>query len=314
MNRPPLLLVINIGSTSSKIALFLGEEQQFLYVQRHTHDEIAAFSGLVEKQYPFRRKIIMDTLAEKEVDLQKIDAVVGRGGLIKPVESGTYRVNDLMYHDLSTAKWGNQITNLGGIFAYEIARDINKPAYIVDPIVVNELDDLARFSGYPGMERKCIWHALNQKAVAKNYAREIGRRYEDLNLIVAHLGGGISVGSHKKGRVIDVNNALDGDGPFSAERPGGLPVGDVMRLCFSGKFPSYDEMRKEFISRAGLIAYLGTNDGREVVRRIGAGDEKARLVYRAMAYQISKEIGAASAVLCGEIDAVIPPAALRTTR
>ncbi|MBC7194519.1 MAG: butyrate kinase, partial [Caldisericia bacterium] len=233
-----------------------------------------------------------------------ISCIVGRGGLIKPVESGTYIINEKMIEDLKEAKRGEHASNLGAIIAYEIAKELKIPAYIVDPVVVDEMDDVARISGLKGIERKSIFHALNQKAVARRAAKDLGKKYEDVNLIVVHLGGGISVGAHRKGRVVDVNNALNGDGPFAPERAGGLPTQDLVDLCFSGKY-TFDEMKKKLAGEGGLVSHLGTNDAREVEKRIENGDSYARLVYEAMAYQVSRTIGEMAAVLKGEIDAIV---------
>lgn len=298
------LLVINIGSTSTKIAVYNDETPEFTHVLRHSQEDLKHLVS-IEEHYKYRKPLILDAIREHGCDPASFDAIVGRGGLIKPIQSGTYEINQLMYDDLSSCKWGKHLVNLSSIIAYEIGQAYSRPAYTVDPVVVDEMEEIARLSGYPGMPRTIAWHALNQKAVAKKYAQSIGQHYEALNLIVAHMGGGVTIGSHQKGRVIDVNNAVDGDGPYSPERPGGLPVGEVMRLCYSGKYKTYEEIRKEFTSRAGLIAYLGTNDMREAVARAEAGDHKAELVLNGMAYQISKEIGAAAAVLCGKVDAII---------
>lgn len=298
------LLVINIGSTSTKLAVYNDETPEFTHILRHTQEELKPLRSN-EEHYAYRKPLVEAALKERGLINTHFDAVVGRGGLIKPIPSGTYGVNQLMYDDLRTCKWGKHLVSLSGILAFEVAAQYNCPAYIVDPVVVDELEDVARLSGYPDMPRTLAWHALNQKAIAKGYAKSIGKKYEDLNLIVAHMGGGVTIGSHRKGRVIDVNNGIDGDGPYSAERPGGLPVGEVMRLCYSGKYPTYDDIRKEFTSRGGLVAYLGTNDMKEVMKRIEAGDEYAKLILKGMAYQVAKDIGAAAAVLHGEVNAII---------
>ncbi len=229
---------------------------------------------------------------------------MGRGGLLKPIEGGTYQVNDRMLEDLRAGLLGEHASNLGGILAFEISKAIGKKSFIVDPVVVDEMQDLARISGLKGIERKSIFHALNQKAVARKYAKSIDRKYEELNLIVAHLGGGVSVGSHEKGRVVDVPNALDGEGPFSPERAGSLPVGDIVNICFSGKYTK-EEVKKMLKGNGGIVSYLNTNDAREVEERIDKGDEDARLIYYAMAYQVAKEIGASAAVLKGKVDGII---------
>lgn len=229
---------------------------------------------------------------------------MGRGGLLKPIEGGTYQVNDRMLEDLRAGLLGEHASNLGGILAFEISKAIGKKSFIVDPVVVDEMQDLARISGLKGIERKSIFHALNQKAVARKYAKSIDRKYEELNLIVAHLGGGVSVGSHEKGRVVDVPNALDGEGPFSPERAGSLPVGDIVNICFSGEYTK-EEVKKMLKGNGGIVSYLNTNDAREVEDRIKDGDQYAKLIYYAMAYQVAKEIGASAAVLKGKVDGII---------
>lgn len=297
------ILAINPGSTSTKIAIYDNEKEVFETTLRHSNEEIDKYEKITD-QYDFRKDVILGALSENDINLTKLSAVVGRGGLLKPIKGGTYRVNDLMIQDLIAAQMGEHASNLGGMIANEIANQLNIPAFIVDPVVVDEMEDVARISGMPEIPRKSIFHALNQKAVARRYAKEKGRAYNELNLIVAHLGGGISVGAHEKGRVIDVNNALDGEGPFSPERTGGLPVGDLAKLCFSGKY-SHTDIKKMIKGKGGLVAYLGTNDGRDVVKMIESGDENAKLIFEAMAYQVAKEIGSCAAILKGKVDAVI---------
>ncbi|WP_427339943.1 butyrate kinase [Caloranaerobacter sp. DY30410] len=297
------LLIINPGSTSTKIAIYDNEKPVLEETLRHSTEELAKYEKIYD-QYEFRKNIILETLNEKGINLTKLSAVVGRGGLLKPIAGGTYKVNERMLEDLKVGVLGEHASNLGGILAHEIASQLNIPAFIVDPVVVDEMEDVARISGMPEIERKSIFHALNQKAVARRAAKELGKSYNEVNLIVAHLGGGISVGAHKKGRVVDVNNALDGEGPFSPERTGGLPVGDLAKLCFSGKY-TLAEMKKKIKGNGGLVAYLGTNDAREVVKMIKNGDKKAELVYKAMAYQVAKEIGSLAAVLEGKVDGII---------
>mgnify|MGYP001350199001 CR=1 FL=1 len=297
------ILAINPGSTSTKIAIFENEKCLFETTLRHSTEEISKYKHIFD-QYEFRKNVILDVLNEKEINLTKLNAVVGRGGLLKPIEGGTYLVSERMLEDLKRGVLGEHASNLGGVLAFEIASKLNIPSYIVDPVVVDELEEIARISGIPEIERISIFHALNQKAVARRAAKEMGRDYTDLNLIVAHLGGGISVGAHKKGRVVDVNNALDGEGPFSPERSGGLPVGDLIKLCFSGTM-TQGEIKKRITGNGGLVAYLGTNNAKEVSERISAGDSEAELVYKAMAYQVAKEIGSCAAVLKGEVDAIL---------
>jgi butyrate kinase len=303
MDKTYRILAINPGSTSTKIAVFDNEEPIFEEVIRHPTEEVKRYSTIYD-QFGFRKDIILETIKNKSIDLSSIDAVVGRGGNMKPVEGGTYRVNAQMVEDLKIGVMGQHASNLGGAIAFDIANQLGLPAFVVDPVVVDEFEDIARISGMPEIQRKSKDHPLNQKAAARQAAAELGGEYSRFNFVVAHLGGGISVGVHKKGRIIDVNNALDGDGPFSPERAGGLPVGSLIDLCYSGKY-TREEMRKKIVGNGGLVAYLGTNDGREVQRRIKAGDKHAELVYRAMAYQIAKEIGAASTVLKGDVDAII---------
>ncbi len=297
------ILVINPGSTSTKLGFFEGEKPIFIEVLRHNSEEIKKYKRIFD-QYEFRKNVVLNFLKDKNISLESITCVVGRGGLIKPVESGTYIVNEKMIEDLKEAKRGEHASNLGAIIAYEIAKELNIPAFIVDPVVVDEMDDIARISGLKGIERKSIFHALNQKAVARKAAKDLGKKYEDVNLIVVHLGGGISIGAHRKGKVVDVNNALNGDGPFAPERAGGVPTQDLVDLCFSGKY-TYEEMKKKLAGEGGLVSHLGTNDAREVERRIESGDNYARLVYEAMAYQISRTIGEMAAVLKGDIDAIV---------
>jgi len=297
------ILSINPGSTSTKIALYDNEQEVFNKTLRHSEAEIAQYDSIID-QAEFRRQMVMDALAESDINIQKLSAIVGRGGLVKAIPGGTYAITEGLLSDVRKSEKGEHASNLGAILAHEIASSLNLPSYIVDPVVVDEMEPIARISGHPEIERVSIFHALNQKAVAHRYAKSVGRRYEDLNLIIAHLGGGISVGAHSGGRVIDVNNALSGEGPFSPERTGSLPFLDLMELCFSGRH-SLDELKNLFIGRGGLIAWLGTSDATAIDRRIEAGDEKARLVLEAMSYQVAKAIGGAAAVLKGRVDALI---------
>ncbi|ALF11456.1 butyrate kinase [Parageobacillus thermoglucosidasius] len=297
------ILTINPGSTSTKIGVFDNERPILEKTIRHDLETLQQYPS-VTAQYAFRKQTILDALDEEGLDLSKLSAVCGRGGLLRPIEGGTYRVNKQMIEDLQKGYSGQHASNLGGILAYEIASALNIPAFIVDPVVVDELEPIARISGFALIERRSIFHALNQKAVARRVAKQLGRRYEEVNLIVAHMGGGITVGAHKKGRVVDVNNGLDGEGPFGPERAGTVPAGDLVSLCFSGEYYR-DEIMNMLVGKGGLVGYLGTNDAVKVEKMIEAGDEKAKLVYSAMAYQVAKEIGAASAVLAGNVDAII---------
>ncbi len=297
------LLMINPGSTSTKIGVYEDETPILIETLRHSSEEIGKFQVIFE-QFNFRKEVILNVLKEKNFDIKTLDAIVGRGGLLKPIEGGTYAVNEAMLLDLKVGVLGEHASNLGGIIANEIAKSLDIPSFIVDPVVVDEMIDVARISGMPEIERKSIFHALNQKAVAKRYAKENGKKYEEINLIVAHMGGGVSVGAHENGRVVDVNNALDGEGPFSPERSGGLPVGDLAKMCFSGKYTLAD-IKKMINGKGGCVAYLNTNDAKEVIDKAEAGDEKYKLIFEAMGYQVAKEIGKCAAVLKGKVDAII---------
>ncbi len=298
------ILVINPGSTSTKIAVYRETKPRLMETIRHSPEELSRFDHITD-QYGFRKKIILEELRKSREKIDEITGVIARGGMIKPVESGVYEVNEAMIRDLIKGVMGEHASNLGGIIADDIARSLPRArAFIADPVVVDELQDVARVAGHPLFERKSIFHALNHKAISREYAQQIGREYEDLNLIVAHLGGGITVGAHRKGRVIDVNQGLDGDGPFSPERSGTLPVGDLARLCFSGKYTLQD-VKKMITGKGGLVAYLGTNDVYKINLMAEGGDRKAAFLLDALAYQVSKEIGAASVVLKGEVDAIL---------
>ena len=297
------ILIINPGSTSTKIGIFDNEISVFEKIIRHDADIINSYNNIID-QYQFRKSTILETLDIEGINISKLSAVCGRGGLLRPIEGGTYVVNETMLADLRSGFYGQHASNLGGIIAFEIASGLNIPSFIVDPVVVDELDSLARISGFSLIERKSIFHALNQKAVARRVAKDLGRTYHDMNLIVSHMGGGITIGVHKKGKVVDVNNGLNGEGPFSPERAGTVPTGDLVSLCFSGEYYR-DEIMKKLVGQGGLVGYLGTNDALNVEKRIEAGDKEAKLVYDAMAYQVAKEIGAASAVLSGKVDAII---------
>ena len=297
------LLIINPGSTSTKISVFEDEKEVFGETIRHSSEEIGKFKHISDQQN-FRTEVILKILKDNKIDIKELDAVVGRGGLLKPILSGTYNVNDNMLKDLKESIKGEHASNLGAIIANEISKSIGKSAFIVDPVVVDEMEEIARLSGVPELPRKSIFHALNQKAVAKRYARENSKNYEDINVIVAHMGGGVSVGAHKKGKIVDVNNALDGEGAFSPERSGGVPSGDLARMCFSGKY-TLEEILKKITGKGGFVAYLDTNDARVVESAALDGDPKAKMVHDAMGYQVSKEIGAAATVLNGNVDAII---------
>lgn len=297
------ILVINPGSTSTKIGVWEDENSVLVETIRHSAEEIGKYAAIYD-QYQFRKELILKVLADKNFQINELNAVVGRGGLIKPVSSGTYAVNDKMVEDLRIGVQGQHASNLGGIIAKEIGDSLGIPAFIVDPVVVDEMEDVARISGMPEIKRASLFHALNQKAIGRRYAIEHGKKYEDCNLIIAHMGGGVSVGAHKKGRVVDVNNALNGEGPFSPERSGGVPVEALAELCFSGKY-TLAEIKKKIAGQGGMVAYLKTNDFIEIEKRALAGEKDFKLIFDAFIYQVSKEIGLEAAVLSGEVDSVI---------
>ena len=298
------ILAINPGSTSTKIAVYDDEKPILLRTIRHSAEELSKFEDVIY-EFPFRKQLVIDELKRNDIPLQ-FDAVIGRGGLVKPIAGGTYEINQTMLDDThSGIAMHNHACNLGCLIAYDIARDIpDCRSFIADPGVVDELNDYARISGSPLMNRICIWHALNQRAIAKRFAREIGRRYDDMNLIICHLGGGISIAAHDHGRAVDANNALDGEGPFSPERAGSLPAADLIRLCFSGKYTEA-QLLKRVAGQAGLTAHLGSNDMRAIEKRISEGDQHAKVIVDAMIYHVAKNIVAEGAVLCGDINAIL---------
>lgn len=296
------ILVINPGSTSTKIAVYDDSKPMLLRSIQHTPEDLSQFEEITD-QFEFRKQIVINELKRMNVPFD-FAAVIGRGGLAKPVAGGVYEINQKMLDDTRSAIH-KHACDLGCIIAYEIAKDIpGCRSFIADPGVVDELNDYARISGSPLMNRICIWHALNQRAIARRFANEIGREYEDLNLIICHLGGGISIAAHEHGRAVDANNALDGEGPFSPERAGSLPAADLVRLCFSGKYTEA-QLLKRIAGQAGLNAHLGTNNMKELEKRIEEGDEHVKLIVDAMIYHTAKNIAAESAVLCGKIDAIL---------
>lgn len=299
-----LILAINPGSTSTKIAVFREHKQLFVSTLRHSAEELAPFKRVAD-QFLFRKEAILKSLQENDIDLHRIAIIVGRGGLIKPIKSGVYQVNELMKKDLEEAIGGEHASNLGGLIADNLAKEFGGcKAYIADPVVVDEMEPVARIAGHPLFTRRSIFHALNQKAIAKNYAATLSREYSSLNLIVAHLGGGVSVGAHSQGRVIDVNNALDGDGPFSPERSGSIAAYDLVKLALSGEY-SQEEIKKMLIGEGGLVAHLGTNSFKEVETKVKEGDEKFALISDAFVYNVAKSIGAMATVLKGKVDAIL---------
>lgn len=297
------ILVLNPGSTSTKVAVYSGEASIFLEILRHSDSELGSFVRVMDQEN-FRLRLIKQTLDQHGFRLSSFDAVIGRGGLMRPLSGGVYAINQAMLEDLRSCSFGTHASNLGAILAYGLAVAVRLPSFIADPVVVDELASLARFSGHPDISRRSIFHTLNHKAMARRCALELGTPYDQLNFIVAHLGGGISVGAHKQGQVVDVNNALDGEGPFSPERSGGLPLAQAVDWCFA-KGATKQDIRQRIIGSGGLRAYLGTADGLEINKRIVEGDQEAQTVMQAMAYQVAKEIGAMAVVLQGRIDAII---------
>ena len=302
MHEEHRLLVINVGSTSTKVAGFKGNNLTLLRTIRYSSEDLARYSSM-DEQLPLREKDLLEFLKKNEIALEEVDMIVSRGGLGRPSPAGAYEVDEAMCRDLLEGKFGKHSSALGPAIALDFSRRYGMPAVVIDPPSTDEFQPLARFSGLPEIERKSVLHALNQKAAARRLAVELGKEYEEMNLIVAHLGGGITVGAHQKGRVIDCTHGL-GEGPFTPERAGSLPTTDLLDLAFSGKLDKTQILRR-LVGQGGLFAYLGTNDVEKVEEMITAGDQKAELVYEAMAYQVAKEIGAMSAVLKGEIDGII---------
>lgn len=298
------ILVINPGSTSTKIAVFDNEQEIMTRTLRHSAEELKPYTRVAD-QFAFRKALILQALQEEGVAVNTLQAIIGRGGLVKPIASGVYEVNEALRKDLINPPQGEHASNLGGLIAADIAASLQgAKAYIADPVVVDELDDVARIAGHPLFKRVSIFHALNQKAVARTYAAQIGKAYESLDLIVAHLGGGISVGAHHRGRVIDVNDALHGDGPFSPERSGKLTAEEVVDVCFSGKYTE-KEVRRMLCGAGGMVALLGTNNLIEILERCDQGDARASLIVDAFCYNVAKEIGSMATVLSGRVDAIL---------
>ncbi|MBU0936445.1 MAG: butyrate kinase [Spirochaetes bacterium] len=301
---PYTVLVINPGSTSTKIAVFENDKELFSENVAHSAEEIASFPSIAS-QYAFREKHLRDALARKGFDIKQLSCIVGRGGLLKPIPGGVYQVNEAMKAELLDARNGEHASNLGALIADALAKEAGVPAFIADPVVVDELDELARIYGHAVFTKRSIFHALNQKAVAKRWCRENQRTYSEVNVIVAHMGGGVSVGLHRNGRVVDVNNALNGEGPFSPERAGTLPAGDLAKLCFSGKY-SEKEVLKMITGQGGMVSLYGTNDMRVLENAYKKdNDPKAELIYKAFLYNMGKAIGALAAAARGKVDAII---------
>lgn len=297
------ILVINPGSTSTKVAVFEDSRELEVFTVSHSVEELSAYTNVID-QFDFRYNLILDTLKEKGIEMN-FEFVMGRGGMLPPMESGVYEVNDKMLDVLGRAERGEHASNLGAFIADKVAKQIpGCKAYIVDPVSVDEFEEVARYSGIPELPRQSVFHALNQKAAGRHHAKLNNKTYEDLNLVVAHLGGGITVGAHRKGRVIDVNQGLDGYGPISPERAGTVDAGKVVRMCYSGKYTKKEMLRK-LAGKGGLTAHLGTNDLRYLEKRANEGDEEVKQMLQVMSYTIGKEIGAMIAVLKGDVDAVI---------
>ncbi|EUJ31799.1 butyrate kinase [Listeria floridensis FSL S10-1187] len=297
------VLAINPGSTSTKIAIYDGEELRFEEEMRHSFDELKKFETILD-QLDFRKEAIVERLEQTGFKLAELDAVVGRGGLLRPLKGGTYEVTKKMVNDLKIGVSGQHASNLGGLIAKDLSTPLGIKAYIVDPVVVDELIPTSRISGHAAYERISIFHALNHKATARKVAKQLGKTYEESRFVIAHLGGGISVAAHLGGEAIDVNNALGGEGPFSPERSGTLPMSAFLEACFEPG-ASKAEMQKQLVGEGGIISYFGTNDMREIERRIEAGDAEAALVFDAMAIQVSKEIAAVSVYFKGNFDGII---------
>ncbi len=298
------ILAINPGSTSTKFAVYFDSECVLSKTIRHSFDDLFHYETIID-QFDFRKGLIIDALVEEGIDVDSLKFIIGRGGLTYPVESGIYKVNNLMLKHLREGVMGQHASNLGPLLADYIALQIpNAQAFMADPVVTDELEDVARVSGHALFERRSIFHALNQKAKARSHALKTGKKYEEMNLVVAHLGGGISIGAHKKGRVIDVNNALNGEGPFSPERSGSLPTGQLIDICFSGKYTK-SEVDRMVVGEGGFVSFLGTNSAQEVENLAASGHEKSRFYQEALFYQVAKSIGEMAVVLNGEVDGII---------
>ncbi len=296
------ILAINPGSTSTKISLFDGDQEVVSKKIMHEADDLDKYDKVID-QKDYRAGLIKDALTESNYKVEDLSAIVGRGGLLRPIPSGTYKVNDKMVEDLTSGR-ADHASNLGAMLALELSQIAKCEAFIVDPVVVDEFIPLARYTGSKHLERQSIFHALNHKSVARKVAAKLGKKYEECNFVVAHLGGGISVGSHLQGKVIDNNNALDGEGPFSPERTGTLPAGQWLELITSGKFEK-KELKKLIKGKGGFLSLLDTADAFLIERKVKEGDPKFTEVQQAMCYQIAKDIGAYATTLCGKVDRII---------
>lgn len=298
------ILAINPGSTSTKFAVYFNDECKLNKTLRHSITELSRYKSILQ-QFDYRKGMIIDALVEEGFEVDKIKYIIGRGGLTYPLESGVYLVDNLMLRHASEGVYGQHASNLGPLIADYIANQIpGARAFIADPVVTDEIDEIARVTGHPQFEKRSIFHALNQKATARLHAKKMKKKYERMNLIVAHLGGGISVGAHKKGRVVDVNNALDGDGPFSPERSGGLPTGQIIDWCFDSNMTK-EEVKRMVVGEGGFVAYLKTNNAKDVEDMAQNGDPKVQLIQDAMGYQVAKTIGEMAVVLDGEVDGIL---------
>ncbi|GAB2486271.1 butyrate kinase [Alkalibacterium psychrotolerans] len=297
------ILAINPGSTSTKLSLYENKKEVATQTIRHTAEELAQFNGIIDQKH-FRKQVIIDFMEKEGYKADQLEAVVGRGGLLKPIPGGTYLVEEAMLKDLTEEKYNTHASNLGAILAHEIAELAGVNAYIVDPVVVDEMIELARVSGLKGIERRSVVHALNQKAVARKVLSEKSKQYEQSNVIVAHLGGGSSIAAHENGKMIDVVNGLDGEGPFTPERTGGLPLYDFARMILDEQL-DLDAIKKKLAGNGGIKSYLNEIDLRRVIERIDQGDEEAILYLEAMTYQVAKAIGEMATVLKGKVDFII---------
>lgn len=297
------MLIFNMGSTSTKVAVYEGQEKVWVESLSHPAEEISKYP-VYRDQYDYRKSTILELLKEKGEELNRFAAFVSRGGIIRPVSGGTFYINQDMLDDAWSGVYGDHPCNIGGQIAFDFSQEYGVPALTVDPPMCDELCTEATYSGLPEIKRIGAFQALNHRAIARKYCSENGKAYNEVNLIVAHMGGGLSVAAHRLGKIIDVNNALAGDGPFAMERAGGLPTGDLIKMCYSGEH-TRDEMLRKVNGRGGIVAYLKTTDAREIEKRIVTGDEYALEVTKAMAYQVNKEIGALAAVFKGKVDAIL---------
>ncbi len=302
MSEKNKMLILNPGSTSTKVSVYEDEDNIIAVSIKHSADEISKFKSVWD-QYEYRKEAILKVLRDNNLDINEFHIIACRGGNVKPIEGGIYELTPKMLEDMKSGKYGVHATNVGNLIAYDLGQELGISVITLDPPVTDEFCDYARLSGIPHLTRQSSFHALNQKATARKVAEQMGSSYEKLNFVVAHMGGGISVGAHQKGKVVDCNNALDGDGPYSPERAGSLPNAGLIKMCFSGEY-SLAEMLKLMTGKGGLVAYMGTTDALAIEEKIKNGDKEAENIYMGMAYQVSKEIGAMAAALGGDVDAI----------